>query len=616
MNASRLLTVASVVAFLAGLTAPGTANAADLRSLDWQAKVDASVLTQADALGEAEFLVYMADQADVSAAHDIKGKVGKGTYVFQTLTEKAQTTQAGVLARIDQLGLDHRAFWIVNVIWAKGDLAAIQALAEREDVAHLYASGFGQIANPVETRVEEAAKQGAARMAGPEENLVQVRAPEVWAMGVLGQGVVVGSADTGVNWRHETLKNKYRGWNAIDQVATHEYNWFVGGDPNPAVCPNEMTEPCDDDVFLAGGHGTHTTSTMVGDDGAGNQVGMAPQARWMACRNLDSGIGHVPSYLRCMEFMLAPTDLLGLNPDPSQAPDVVNNSWGCIEACPPPVLKMQLENSVAAGIFYAVSAGNDGDVPGSSDPVCSSLAFPLAIYEAAFSVGATNHRTDLITNFSSRGPVVADVPNPPRIGPDISAPGAGIRAANRGGLAANTNGYSSLSGTSMAGPHVAGLAALVISANPDLRGEVALIEEIIQQTAVPKFTNEGCGDDTSTSRPNNAYGWGRIDALAAVQLATADTDNDGTADVLDNCTQVSNPSQCDTDGDGYGNHCDADFDDNLVVNSFDLAEMRANFGLTGPSEYDLNCNQIVNSFDLSLLREMFGAAPGPSALVD
>lgn len=585
------------------------AGAVDLDLADWQDKVDASVLTQATSLGEAEFLVYMAEQADVSAAKSLETKEEKGQFVFETLTAQADATQGGVLQNLIQAGADHRAFWIVNTIWARGNLALIQTLAERSDVAHIYASGFGQIPTPVEA--------AGSAITSVEDNLEQVNADDVWALGIRGQGAVVGSADTGVNWRHETLKAKYRGWNAIDNVATHDYNWYLGADPNPAVCPNDVglnQEPCDDDVLLAGGHGTHTTSTMVGDDGGSNQVGMAPDAKWIACRNLDSGVGHVPAYLRCMEFMLAPTDLLGLDPDPSLAPDVVNNSWGCLEACPPPILKEQVENSTAAGIFYAVSAGNDGST-------CSSLAFPLAIYEASYSVGATDHRTDTIADFSSRGPVITDVgeedgtPANPRIGPDISAPGVSIRAANRGGIAGNTNGYSSLSGTSMAGPHVAGLVALVISANPDLRGKVDVIEHIISSSAVPKFSSEGCGDDTSTSRPNNAYGWGRIDALAAVQMAQADTDTDGIADVLDNCTLVVNPSQCDTNEDGFGNHCDADLDNDGGVTQPDLGIFRSQFNTTGNDiDADLDCSGGVTQTDLGMFRGLFNKPPGPSGL--
>jgi subtilisin family serine protease len=581
------VTVVLLGAAAALMTPPGGAVEAPDR---WRDKVDASVLTQAASLSEAGFFIYMTQQADVSGAHALATKREKGRYVYAKLRAAADASQPPVLAQLAALGAEARPYWIVNTIWARGDLAAIEAVASRADVAHIYASGFGQIPTPV----PEDSDPG---ILVAENNLLNVKADQAWALGYKGQGVVVGGADTGVAWEHAALKSKYRGWNG--STADHDYNWFLGADPNPVVCPDDEV-PCDDDVLLAGGHGTHTMGTMVGDDGAGNQIGMAPDAQWIACRNLDSGVGHVPAYLNCMEFMLAPTDTAGNNPDPDKAPDVVNNSWGCVEACPPPILKEQLENSTAAGIFYAVSAGNDG-------PECSTLAFPLAIYEAAFSVGATNHRTDTIASFSSRGPILTDVPNPPRVGPDISAPGVTVRSSVRDGS------YDSLSGTSMAGPHVAGLVALVISANPDLRGRVDTIEQIIMDSAVPLFSNEGCGDDTSTSRPNNAFGWGRIDALAAVLRANEDADGDDVADVLDNCTLVANPSQCDTNGDGFGNHCDADLDDNGIVNQIDLGMLRNELGAQGENDADLDCNGVVNQIDLGRLRDALGDPPGPSA---
>ncbi|HVF34596.1 MAG TPA: S8 family serine peptidase, partial [Candidatus Saccharimonadia bacterium] len=101
--------------------------------------------------------------------------------------------------------------------------------------------------------------------------------------------------------------------------------------------------------------------------------------------------------------------------------------------------------------------------------------------------------------------------------PNISAPGSAIRSALRG----SDGEYGSLSGTSMAGPHVAGLVALVISANPELSGKVDRIEEIIEATAEKKTTSEACGGDSGTQVPNNTYGAGRIDALAAVAMAAA-----------------------------------------------------------------------------------------------
>jgi subtilisin family serine protease len=102
-----------------------------------------------------------------------------------------------------------------------------------------------------------------------------------------------------------------------------------------------------------------------------------------------------------------------------------------------------------------------------------------------------------------------------RLKPNVSAPGVNVRSSVPGG------GYELKSGTSMAGPHVAGLVALMISANPDLAGQVDTIEQIIEQTAVPKTTEQNCGDIPGTQVPNNTYGYGRVDALAAVEAALA-----------------------------------------------------------------------------------------------
>jgi uncharacterized repeat protein (TIGR01451 family) len=244
---------------------------------------------------------------------------------------------------------------------------------------------------------------------------------------------------------------------------------------------------------------------MVGDDGAGNQVGMAPGARWIGCRNMDRGVGTPVTYAECYQWFLAPTDLQGQNPRPDLAPDVINNSWGCPpnEGCTDPqILKTAVENLRAAGILSIHSAGNEG-------PSCGSVSTPGAIYDASFTVGATSD-SDGIASFSSRGPVFVDGSGRPK--PDVTAPGVRIRSSTRGG------GYSTLQGTSMAGPHVAGLVALLISANPALAGQVDLLEEIIRDSSVPIGSTGSCGD-TAGQVPNNTFGWGRIDAWAAINAS-------------------------------------------------------------------------------------------------
>jgi subtilisin family serine protease len=135
-----------------------------------------------------------------------------------------------------------------------------------------------------------------------------------------------------------------------------------------------------------------------------------------------------------------------------------------------------------------------------------------ATLDQAFTIGATNS-SDTIAGFSSRGPSMLTG----RLKPDVVAPGVGVRSA----LAGSINSYGWLNGTSMATPHVAGVAALVWSAAPDLRGEVALTEDLLRRTARPlTTTTQTCGGVPGTDVPNNTYGYGLVDALAAVKAAT------------------------------------------------------------------------------------------------
>ncbi|MGI8731933.1 MAG: S8 family serine peptidase [Pyrinomonadaceae bacterium] len=508
----------------------------------WQSKVDASVLSKASA-GQTEFLIYMDNQADLSGADVLLSKEAKGEYVYRQLTEVAQATQPAVKQTLQTFGAEFRSFWVTNAIWAKGDLAVVQALALRPEVGYIYASGGGSLSLPPQARPTENPNSLLAADPAPEPGLLKVNADDVWALGVLGRGVVVAGSDTGVAWRHAALKKQYRGWNEATQTANHSYNWHDAIHNPNTPCGPDTVEPCDDDEILGGGHGTHTVGTMVGDDGGSNRIGMAPEAQWIACRNMNNGAGVIPMYLECMQWFLAPTDINGQNPDPAKSPHVINNSWGCVEGCPPPALQDTLRASRSAGIFYAVSAGNDGG----EGPIflCNTIYHPLARYPEAFTVGATNYTTDAIAEFSSRGSVLGDPAAPTgMIKPNISAPGVSIRSALRDGS------YGSLSGTSMAGPHVAGLVALLISANPKLAGLINRLEDIIEQTAVPKTTTEGCGLDSPTAIPNNTFGWGRIDALAAVLEALPPQANNDFAVTPQRTAVTINVLANDSDPDG------------------------------------------------------------------
>jgi subtilisin family serine protease len=384
------------------------------------------------------------------------------------------------------------------MVWARADARTAANLALLPEVSRLAANPAVSLPQP------SVAAPRAEVLTAVEWNVARVRAPEVWALGYRGQGAVVAGQDTGYRWKHKAIKSQYRGWDG--RKASHDYNWHDAVHSHGGPCGHDAAAPCDDHS-----HGTHTMGTMVGDDGKGNQIGLAPAARWIGCRNMDRGVGSPSTYSECFQWFLAPTDRNGQNPDPAKAPHVINNSWGCppSEGCTDPeVLRLVVEAARAAGIVVVASAGNSG-------PFCGSITDPPPIYSASLAVAATDD-LDEVAEFSSRGPVGTGAAG--RMKPEVSAPGVGIRSCTNG----SNKSYAGMSGTSMAGPHAAGLVALILSARPDLAGQVDRIEDILMRTCAPRTTAEGCGGDAPDAVPNHTYGWGRIDALAAVQAALAE----------------------------------------------------------------------------------------------
>jgi subtilisin family serine protease len=469
-----------VVAFvvLAALSVP--AAVATAQTAPTPSKLQPGLVDRLSSGELSKFVVEVAGRADLRVAAGSGARRGQATY--DALVHNAQTTQAGVLAAVRATpGARATSYWIANEVVVHGDAALAQRLAARSDVNVVRAAEVVPVVEPVASGPAlESAVQ--AVIGDPEWGVEKIRADEVWADGILGSGIIVGSVDTGVDYTHPALVNQYRG-NLGAGGFDHNYNWW---DPTGICGPS----PCDN-----AGHGTHTMGTMLGGDGPGPfapDVGVAPGARWMSAKGCEDFFCSEEALLSSGQFIAAPTDLDGNNADPSKRPDIVNNSWGGGGGSS--WYQGIVDAWRAAGIVPVFSAGNDG-------PDCSTGGTP-GDYLNVIAAGATDI-DDQIAEFSSRGPSSFG-----KIDPDVSAPGVNVTSSVPGG------GYGSNSGTSMAAPHVSGTIALMLSAKPSLAGNYDAVRNALTSTAIDRLDDQ-CGGDVDGD-PNNVYGDGRIDAATAV----------------------------------------------------------------------------------------------------
>ena len=427
--------------------------------------------------------VILKDQADLSNASQIEDIDERRTAAYQTLTEHANQTQAGLRNTFDTFGVEYTPYYLVNAMEVRGGTLVRLFLLTRSEVDRVIPSPRLRPAEPIEALAMGA---NASAPTGVQWNVSRIGADKVWdEFGARGEGIVVGHSDSGADVNHPELKESYRGNTEGD-----DYNLFDPWNGRPS--------PYDD-----GGHGTHTLGTILGQNG----IGIAPDATWFACANLYRNLANPALYLDCMQFMLAPFPQDGdpfVDGDPTRAADILNNSWGCpeLEGCDPNALLDAANNLRAAGIFVVVSTGNDG-------PNCSTVSSPLSLYDSVFSVGAFDESGE-VAFFSSRGPVTADGSG--RMKPDIVAPGVNILSSVPGGN------YASYEGTSMAGPHVVGAVALLWSADPSLIGDIDRTEQLLIQTADPYTGSTALGCFTGDV-PNAAYGYGILDVYEAVKEA-------------------------------------------------------------------------------------------------
>lgn len=471
-STGRALVGAGAAMVLAATALTGVGTAAQAAGTEVGDKIRPELAKQFQAKSEGDFWVRFTERADLSKASAIKDWAQRGTAVADALRKTASESQAKVRAELDDAKVKYRTFWATNAIRVTGgSLSMAQNLAAHAEVEGLYA--------PVAYKVPETTPGIDEHTVNALEwGIANINADDVWSQyGVQGEGITIANIDTGVQFDHPALVAAYRGNNG-DGTFDHDYNWFDAA----GACDI----PCDED-----GHGTHTMGTMAGSAGV-NQIGVAPGVKWIAangCCPTDAAL------VASGEWMLEPTDSAGQNPDASKRPNIINNSWGTELPSNEPFMEDVTLAWAASGIFGAWSNGNNG-------PACQTSGSPGSRV-SNYSTGAYDVNNN-IAGFSSRG-----AGQNAEIKPNISAPGVNVRSSVPG------NGYASISGTSMASPHLAGAVALLWSAAPALLGDIDATRALLNGSAIDKADSQ-CG---GTAADNNVYGEGRLDALALLNAA-------------------------------------------------------------------------------------------------
>jgi subtilisin family serine protease len=444
-------------------------------------------------------LVYLSDRVDLAVleqqfARGDRTLRHRHEVVVTALRERAAATQPPLQAFLDsfrQAGTvtSYQPFWIANCIRVEATPAAIEAIAAHPDVDIVYLNYPIEATEPVQQPPDQK-RPNERDDRSPEPGVVAVRAPEVWAMGFTGTGILVATLDTGVDGNHPALASRWRGVADPRYADNPEWAWF-----DPVTNTNFPT--------AFGSHGTHTMGTVCGGP-PGDEIGVAPGAQWIHAGVIDrvSIEQTVADALLAFQWLLDPDEDPATNWD---VPQVCSNSWRVTSwhgyAPCDDTFWAALDACEAAGIVILFSAGNEGPSP---ETIGRPPDRATDDYRC-FAVGAVNGNVPSwpIAEFSSRGPSYCTPGGDVAIKPEIVAPGVEVRSSVPGG------GYEWLywSGTSMASPHVNGAVALVREACPDL--SVEEVKQVLLETA----------HDLGPSGDDNDYGMGMLDAYEAVNLA-------------------------------------------------------------------------------------------------
>jgi len=474
MKMTRWLPLAALVATVVGVGV-GCGGGSPLDTSD--ARTCEKDVTAADDLHIVEFAAV----PDLSAAYGMTDWQARGQFVVDALRATAESSQAEAITMVKDAGICiHRT----TVNWISNSLV----FAGPKDLANKVARlpGVKAVLSEDSPAFEESRYTRVPRPTRPAWDLKAIHAPAAWAQGITGKGVTVGVIDTGVDWTHPALMQRYRGYRGPGAAPSHDGNWWSPLDRFSAA--PTFTSP----------HGTHVIGTAVGGTGlpGGAPIGVAPGAKFITAVACTATACPLAGVLSGLQFMIAPTDREGRNPDPSLRPQVVSNSWQRNATEVP--LQRAVAALEAAGVLPVFAVGNNG-------PACRSARTPGTDDDRLLSVGAVD-RAGRVAAFSGRGPAPGGGPDP-----DVVAPGAGLVSS------IPSKGYAASDGTSMAAPEVAGTAALMMQANPALVGRLNDVVGIIRRTATA--AGDGTCGTSAGGRRNNSAGYGIVNADAAVRMA-------------------------------------------------------------------------------------------------
>ncbi len=472
----RLFSVLIIVIIVFGMGNLSTTAVAQAPDQQLE-KVEARVLEVISAEGTSDFVIEMAEKADLSQAYTISDWNERGWFVYDTLKEVAALTQKPVIEVLEKQGVKYQSFFAGNEIAVfESNLNVLSEISALDSVSHIRFPRTATV-DPGFLSIQPTNFPQAVINAF-DWGITDAKADQFWAaFGVQGDGLVVANIDTGVQWNHPALDQSFK----------------CGADPTDPACWADPSNICGaGGACDNNGHGTHTMGTMIGDDDPSltYQVGMAPNATWIACKGCESSSCSDAALNACADWILAPGG------SPANRPHIVNNSWGGGGGDTWYLTKVNAWR--AAGIFPAFSAGNSGST-------CGSIGSP-GDYQESFAT-ANHQASRLINSGSSRGP--STYGDDPYTKPNLSAPGTNICSSIPG--SAWSCGYT---GTSMAAPHVAGAVALLWSCNPALVGDMLTTFELLQDTADAPLDAGNCGAPTD-GEGNFTYGYGYLNVYQA-----------------------------------------------------------------------------------------------------